>query len=224
MLNNLLLCFKLPLKNIVKYNKNVLYKKILFFKKPKWDSYKINYSHLLKLSKYKKYKIIDHQKNLLYFFGNRTSSYTYKYKDFFNFYVKLKHLFAVKKFKKLASDSAIVIKFFETKIDFIILQAKFCFSLKLARQHILNKNITLNYTKINFQQYFMKSGDILKFLGPVHTYKYLILKSYKWPVPQYILNYKIKELCFVKNLSLNNFTGFFSFYLKFFDFNCGLKK
>lgn len=224
MLNNLFLCFKLHLKNIVKYNKNVLYKKILFFKKPKWDSYKFNYSRLLKLSKYRKYKIIDHKKNLLYFFGNKTSSYSYKYKDFFNFYIKLKHLFVVKNFKKLAPDCTSIIKLFELKIDFIILQSKFCFSLKLARQNILNNNILINYRKINLQQYFIKSGDILKFYCKFDTYKYLILKSHKWPVSKYILNYKIKELFFVKNLSLSNFEGFFSFYLKFLDYNCGLTK
>lgn len=223
MLNNLL-NFKIHLKKIIKFNKNVLYKKILFFKKQKWGLYKFNYSNLSKLSKYKKYKIIDHHKNLLYFFANKTSSYHYKYKNFFNFYIQLKHLFVVKNFKQLISDSNFLIKLLETKLDFIIFQSKFCFSLKLARQNILNQNILVNNKKINFKQCFMTSGDILKFLCQFNSYKYFILKSNKWPVSKYIVNYKIKELFFVKNLSLNNFLGFFSLYFKILDYNCGLKK
>ena len=70
MLNNLLR-FKIHLKKIIKFNKNTLYSKILFFKKQKWDNYKLNFKRLLKLSKYKKYKIVDHNKNLLYFFSNK---------------------------------------------------------------------------------------------------------------------------------------------------------
>lgn len=223
MLNNLL-CFKINLKKIIKFNKNMLYSKILFFKKQKWNDYKLNFKRLLKLSKYKKYKIIDHNKNLLYFFSNKTSSYNYKYKDFFNFYIKLRHFFDIKNFKNMVSDHTLISKFFETKIDFIIYQSKFCFSLKLARQNILNKNILINNKKIKHEQCFIKSGDIIKFLCQLDSYKYFILKSNKWPLSKYIQNYKIKELFFVKNLSLQNFLGFFSLHLKFLDYNCNLKK
>lgn len=225
MLNNNILRFKIYLKKIIKFNKNVLYKKILFFKKQKWENYKINFSRLLKLSKYKKYKIIDHNKNLLYFFSNKTSSYNYKYKDFFNFYIKLKHLFNIKNFKKLVSnDPTLIIKLFETKIDFVIFQSKFCYSLQLSRQNILNNNILINNKKINYEWVFIKSGDVIKFLCSFQIYKYLLFRSNKWPVPKYIINFKIKEIFFVKNLNLHNFLGFFSLYLKILDYNCGLKK
>lgn len=216
MLNNLLR-FKIHLKKIIKFNKNMLYSKILFFKKQKWDNYKLNFKRLLKLSKYKKYKIIDHNKNLLYFFSNKISSYNYKYKDFFNFYIKLRHFFNMKNLKKMLSDSTLIVKFFETKIDFIVFQSKFCFSLKLARQNILNQNILINNNKMRYEQCFIESGDILKFLCQSNIYKYLILKSNKWPVSKYILNYKTKELFFVKNLNLYKFLGFFSLHLKFLD-------
>jgi ribosomal protein S4 len=216
-----LLYFKLYLKKIIKFNKTTLYKKILTFKKNKWIHYKLNYNYLLKPSKYKKYNILDHNKNLLHFFANKTSSYSYKYKTFFNFYNKLKHLFVVKKFKNLILNSNLLIKFFETKIDFIILKSKFCFSLKLARQNIINQNILINNRSLKFCLYFIKSGDILKFLCKFNNYKSFVLKSNKWPVPTNIVNYKIKELFFIKNFNLNNLVFFFPFYLKIYNYTCG---
>lgn len=219
-----LLCFKFTLKQIIKYNKNILCNKILTFKKRKWDEYKFNYKNFLILSKYKRYKVLDHYKILLHFFGNRYNSYSYKYKNFFDFYRKLKHFYPVKKFIRLIHKQNLIVKFFETKVDFIMLKSKFCFSIKLAQQNIFNNKVLINSQNVVIKQWFMKTGDVLKFLCIPSTYKNFVLQSQKWPVPQYTINYNIKELVFLKNLSYNNFGGFFPLYLKNLDYDCGFIK
>lgn len=219
-----LICFKFSLKQIIKYNKNTFCNKILSFKKRKWDEYKFNYKKFIIRSKYKRYKIVDNFKILLHFFGNRPNSYIYKYKNFFDFYRKLKHFYAVKMFNKLIYKQNFIIKFFETKVDFVILKSKFCFSIKLARQKILNNKILINSKEVVKKQWFLKTGDLLKFLCEPNIYKNLILLSQKWPVPKYILNYSTKELVFLNNLSLSNFGGFFPLHFKNLDYDCGFTK
>ena len=216
--------FKFSLKQIVKYNKNTFCNKILSFKKRKWDEYKFNYKNFIILSRYKRYKILDHLKILLYFFGNKSNSYIYKYKNFFDFYRKLKHLYAVKKFTKLIYKQSFIVKFFETNVDFVILKSKFCFSIKLARQYIKSNKILINSKRFVKKQWFLKPGDILKFLCEPNVYKNLLLLSQKWPVSKYVLNYSTKELVFLNNLSLSNFGGFFPLHFKNLDYDCGFTK
>lgn len=219
-----LVYFKFFLKQIIKHNKNTFCNKILSFKKQKWNEYKLNYKNFIIPSRYKRYKILDNFKILLHFFGNKHNSYIYKYKNFFDFYRKLKHLYAVKKFTKLIYKQKFIVKFFETSIDFVILKSKFCFSIKLARQYVKSSKILVNNKQFVKKQWFLKTGDILKLLCESNIYKNLLLLSQKWPVPKYVLNYSTKELIFLNNLSLSNFSGFFPLYFKSLDYDCGFVK
>lgn len=93
--------------------------------------------------------------------------------------------------------------------------------MKLARQNILNQNILVNNKNLKLCSYFIESGDILKFLCKFKNYKSFVLKSNKWPIPNNIVNYKIKELFFIKNFNMNNLVSSFPFYLKIYNYNCG---
>ena len=208
--------FKFPLKKIVKFSLNFIYNKILRFNKIKWDLVKFNLKKQLKLTKFHKYKLLDHQKVQVNFFGNKHNSYKNKFKELLFFYKKFNFFYFNKNLKK-SIENKFIIKIFENNLDYILFCSKFCFSIKIARNYISSNYVYVNNNKINSKFLKLKAGDFIKFkLKPVSKFQKILVNSIKWPIPTktLLINYKIKEIIFLNNLKTNNLKTFFPIHLK----------
>lgn len=192
--------FKLTLRKIVKYNSYDFFYKVLKQKKQKWKSFIILIKKQFKLSKYKRYRLIDQYKIKIKFFSNSENTRRKIYRKRFLYYKKLNYFYSGNnKLKYLLRKNKQVIEFFENRLDFIIFKLKFCLTLKSACNLIKNGYIIVNEKILKLQTYYIQSGDFIQFNLNKNLYQYNLVKSNKWSliIQNMIINYKTKEVFFL---------------------------
>jgi ribosomal protein S4 len=232
--------FKPLFKQMVKLRINALHNfKVLKFKKNKWKSFLIFFKNQLKTTKYKKYKIIDQDKYLInkknkfelnfkkmyfkklfinskisnLFFGKLSKSY---YKTLIS---KTKH--KIKNQITIKNKKKNFLQFLESRLDFILLRSKFCFTIRSARQCISHGYINVNKKTIKSKSFRVKPGDLICLNYASTTmrklYKKNLAYSITWPLPpsHIVVNYKTMEILFLGNFLKETATVFyFPFHLK----------
>ena len=232
--------FKPLFKQLVQLRINALHNfKVLKFKKNKWKSFLIFFKNQLKTTKYKKYKIIDQDKHLI----NKKNKFELNFKNlhfkklfvhskisnlFFgklskNYYktlvTKTKH--KIKTQKTIKNRKKFFINFLESRLDFILLRAKFCSTIRSARQCISHGYVNVNSRAIKSKSFRVKSGDLihLKHIGTTmnNSYKKNLAYSTTWPLPpsHLVVNYKTMEIISLGNIIKETATVFyFPFHIK----------
>jgi len=224
--------FKPLYKKFINLRENVQNrKKLLFFKKKKWEKF-IFYAEK-KLKRYNKYKPQDQLAYLVFKHPSRGNSYKkgrhrnilQSYKKFKLFYgdlnkKKIKYYINKIKNKKTKDIKTLFLKQFENRLDTILYRTKFCKSIRTARQLIIHGKVLINDKKIKSQSYNLNSGDLISI---DKTAKKIIERnianSLLWPIPpkNLIINYKTLQIVFC---TLDNNVNIGTYY----HFNLNLEK
>jgi ribosomal protein S4 len=197
-------------------------RKILKFKKQKWDKFIGLYKRKIKW--YNKFKPQNQNQYIVSKFPNRYTSYQKKYKNtlqstkaFRFFYGNLKKntlKTAVKnvKKKKIQNYKIEFLEAFERRLDVVLYRAKFNNSLRSAQQFIVHGKILVNNKLIKKKNYLLTSGDLISV--NLNNNKLIINVYDIWPLPpkHLIINYKTMQIIF-GNISNTNLSTLFSFYL-----------
>ena len=218
--------FKPFYKKFIKLRENVQNrKKVLKFRKQKWDRFIGFYKRKLKW--YKKFCPQNQNRYLVSKYPNRYTSYTNRYKNtlqsyrVFSFlYGNLKKRFVKNKIsiiknKKIKDINSKFIELFESRLDVVLYRAKFCHSLRSAQQFIVHGKILVNGKCVKSKFYTLKTGDLisvdLKYLKLVESN---IWQSGTWPIPpkHLLINYKTMQIVF-GNIEHTNLSTIFTFYL-----------
>lgn len=210
-------------KQFIKLRENVQNrKKLLQFKKKKWE--KLIQNYLRKLKRWKKFKPKDQTQYLVSRYPNRGSSYKKRYRNTLHESKKLRLFYGgmskkcIKKLikktinKKYKKINSLFLELFESRLDTTLYRSKFCLSIKSARQLILHGKVLVNNKIIKIKSYQLKSGDLITIKFECYP---LIETSIRecnvWPIPpKYLtINYKSIQIIFGTfkdtNLSLNFF-------------------
>lgn len=221
--------FKPYYKKFVNIGENIKNsEKILKFKRKKWN-YLINLLNR-KLKRYNKYKPQNQCQYLISRNPNRWNSYkqgryrnkllTYKkFKLFYGHFNKNKIKYFVKKsIKNTYSKSNINLNFlniFESKLDTVLYRAKFCKSIRTARQLIAHRGVLINNKQSNNHSYKLKKGDLISIKKKFHKLiEKNIANSSIWPIPpkHLIINYKTLQII-LSTIKDNNLFIYFNFNL-----------
>jgi ribosomal protein S4 len=209
-------------------------KKLLKFKKIKWKRFQKSY--LNKISRFRKFKPLDH---FIYFvtkYSSRNFSYKKKFREILHivkrfkiFYGYLAHKYFKKIIKKIINTfklgsfkkpEALFIKFFESRLDTILYKAKFALTIRSAQKLIANGKVFVNNFKINNQSYQLKKGDLIsicdKYLSILENNIIYNFKEQKWPIPPkyLVINYKTFKILFLNTIVATNLSNEFLFNLK----------
>lgn len=219
-------------KQFIKLRKNIQTRsKIFTFKKQKWSKLK-NYS-LKQLKFFRRYKFKDQFSQEKYKFASRGNSYKQRFKNnlikiqlFKLFYGNLKkkylktHLNRIKK-KSLNTlqlqKQHNILKFFESRLDTILYRAKFCLSIKSARQFILHGHVSVNHHIVRTSSYIIKNNDLIE-ISKNEKSRQLVKKNIDrsnfWPLPPRYLHINYKTLQLIAQFANNpSFIPMFPFYL-----------
>lgn len=208
-------------KQLIKLKENVQNrKKLLQFKKQKWEKLIQNYNKKLKW--YKKFKPKDQTQYLVSQYPSKGFSYRKRYKNTLQTNKKFKLFYGglskayVKKLvkiilsKKYQKINPLFLELFESRLDTILYRSKFSPSIRNARQLILHGKIFVNNKPIKIKSYILKPGDLIlinsKYSKLIESN---IQQSDTWPIPpkHLTINYKTLQIIFGTfkntNLSLN---------------------
>lgn len=219
--------FKPLYKQFVKLRENVqTRKKLLKFKKKKWE--KLLQYYKRKLKRYRKFKPNDQTKYIISKFTNRANSYKKRFKNtletsrkFRLFYGNLSKKYVKKSIKKQSNRKSInsylaFLEHFEHRLDTILYRAKFSISLRNSRQLIVHGKVFVNNKSIRIPSYKVIQGDLITIHPNFYT---LIEKNIKnsdiWPIPpKYLsINYKTMEIILNDNAKQTNLSINFPFHL-----------
>lgn len=210
-------------KQFIKLRENVQNrKKLLQFKKKKWEKLIQNYKK--KFKRYKKFKPKDQTQYLVSRYPNRGSSYKKRYRNTLQEAKKLRLFYGgiskkyIKKLirktinKKYKKINPLFIELFESRLDTTLYRSKFCLSIKNARQLILHGKVTVNNKIINIKSYRLRAGDLISINFKCYPLIERSIRECKiWPIPpkHLTINYKSIQIIFGTfkniNLSLNFF-------------------
>ncbi len=216
--------FKPLYKKFLKLRENVQNrKKLLKFRKQKWEKFKIIYLKNLN----KKFKLKDQNRYLVWRYPTTWSSYKKRYKNNLILYKKINLFYGGlsrklikekitkainQKYKKI---NPLFLKLFETRLDVVLYRAKFSQSIREARQLIFHNKVLVNNKKIKIKSYTLKSGDLITLdVKDSRLIDLSIKRSFIWPIPpkHLIINYKTLQIVFGSFDSMN-FSFNFSYYL-----------
>ena len=214
-----------------KFNNNQIllsYKrKLLTFKKKKWDKLKIKLS---KLSLTKKrncyYKFYDQQSYLVNRFSNRFSN-SFKnnlinkriFKNLFGNVkqTKIKNLLKNNVSKLNLKD--IIRNKFEKELSTIIVRSYFAFNIRNAKQLITHGHVKVNNLTVKSNAVKIQVGDKINFSTNMYSLlEYRLANNIMWPIiPKNLqISFKIFQIIIIDNSSNNNLSN--SLEAKF-DFN-----
>ena len=148
------------------------------------------------------------KKTFSYFYGNLNRKYLKK------------QMTSIYKTKQLKNYRNICIEIFESRLDSVLKRAKFCSTIKDARQLIAHRHVMINKTIETNYSCILKQGDLIE----IHTKSKKIVKSklnnllkenydkVLWTaVPNYlIINYRTLSIVF-GNIKSFNFSSLFTF-------------
>lgn len=217
-------------------------RKLLSFYKKKWQPLKNKYKKKLKF--FKKYKVRDQGKYLVSRFARKNTEYrkkSYKktfiaIKAFKIFYgillkkqLKKEVAFAQKILKKQQTVGVFLalLKQFESRLDTVLIRARLCPTLPLARQIIKHGKVRVNTRTIKNKNYLLKPGDTVKIeekfartlqhprvkAAPVTPLRHEVgvqKTSLPHPPSHMTVNYKIFQIVFGK-VQCPAFSNFFFF-------------
>lgn len=223
--------FKPLYKQFIKLRENVQNrKKLLKFQKQKWKNL-IQY-YKKKLKRYKKFKPQDQYQYIVSKFPSKGNSYKKRFKNTLNdsrrfrlFYGNLSKKYIKKQInktlkkkinKKIINFQPAFLEHFEQRLDTILYRAKFCISLRNARQLITHGKVLINNKQVKIPSYKLIPGDLIS-INPVF-YKLIeknIQNSEIWPIPpKYLsINYKTMEIIINDRISQTNLSTNFPFHL-----------
>ena len=226
--------FKPVFKQFIKLRENVQNrKKVLKFKKKKWQSFLKFYTS--KLRNFKKFKPLDQSKYFVTKHGTRGVGYSKRFRDTLQagkrlrvFYGGLLKKYFKKKIKitlnkkksnsrKFTELGGKVLQFFESRLDTVLYRAKFAPTMRSARQLILHGKVYVNQTRVKTKAYTLKHGDIVSLsLDCLELYEGHIIDSIKWAIPPkyLIINYRTLQIFFLSNIKSTNMANEFLFNLR----------
>jgi small subunit ribosomal protein S4 len=197
-------------------------KKILTFKKEKWNRLK---TKLLKLSVIKKqncyYKFYDQQSYLVNRFTNRFSN---KFKQIVINKRMFKILFGTIKQKKIKNilknsklkspQKSLSLKHvfndnFERKISTILVKSYFALNIRNAKQLVTHGHVKVNDSVIKSDSLLVNTGDKINFSPSIHTLlEYRLANNIMWPIiPKHVqISYKLFQIIVIDN-SITNTTS-----------------
>jgi len=207
--------FKPFYKQLNQVRENVLSKKkILGFKKKKWEIFIKKFKK--KLKRYRKYRPFNQFQYIAKKYPNRNTGHRKRYrntliqaKKFKIFYGNL-HKKLLKNALKSARNSkgdkkqnafVTFLKKFESRLDSVLYRAKFCYSIRNARQLISHGKVLVNKQVVTCKSYSLKLGDLVSIN---FKFAYLIKENIKkteiWPIPpkHLTINYKTMQISFGK--------------------------
>ena len=213
--------FKPLYKQFIRLRENVQNrKKLLQFKKQKWEKLKQNY--IKKLKWYKKFKPKDQTQYLVSRYPSKGFSYKKRYKNTLKETKKLKLFYGgllnkyVKKLikitlnKKYKKINTLFLELFESRLDIVLYRAKFSLSVRNARQFILHGKVLVNNKPVKIKSYVLKPGDLITIDSKYFELIEINIKqSDIWPIPPKHLTINYKTLQIIvgtfknTNLSLN---------------------
>ena len=195
-------------------------RKILTFKKKKWQRLK---TKLLRLSIIKKkncyYKFYDQQSYLVNRFSNRFSK---KFKQIIINKRIFKNLFGIIKRKKLnnvlknsklkanyksLSLKRVFLDNFERKINTILIRSYFSLNMRNSKQLINHGHVKLNNSIIKSDSFQLKVGDKINFSPSIHALlEYRLANNIIWPLPpkNMQISYKLFQIIIINNSITNN--------------------
>ena len=207
------------------------YKEIGRLKKKKWEPF---IKRLEKANKFfQKYKPYTFNHYLSTKFASPGNSFKKQYKNdllakktFNYFYGNLSRKYlkeqmtAVYKTKQLKNSRNICMEIFESRLDSILKRAKFCCTIKDARQLIAHRHVTINKTIETNYSCILKQGDLIEIRAKskkiVKSKLNNLLKENHnkvlWPaVPNYLtINYRTLSIVF-GDIKSFNFSALFTF-------------
>lgn len=218
-------------KKFVSLRKNVQNrKKLLNFKKRKWQNLIAHSKRLLKRRK-KNFKLYDQNKYFIFKFNNsfkRKYKYTLETKKKFSLFygnllkkcLKRQVKFVLKKQKFFQKNStnlnSYFIELFEKRLDTILYRAHFTLSFRNAQQLILHRHVYVNNQIVTNSSYVLKNGDLVELdLKIHHLINNYISNSNLWPIPgKYLqINYKTLQIVFIGDIKSFNTSLSFPFWL-----------
>nr|YP_009329921.1 ribosomal protein S4 [Didymosphenia geminata]API83112.1 ribosomal protein S4 [Didymosphenia geminata] len=202
-------------KQFISLNENIQNRdKILQFKKQKWSKLVSLIKH--KDKRYKKFKPLNQTGYIVSRYPNKWSSYKkgyYRtimmaYKKFKLFYGNLGEK-KVKNFIKQSFSNMttkcnlylIFIKLLETRLDNILLRAKFCESVRASRQLIAHRKVLVNNKVAQSQSIILQPGDLITFVSDAIPFiERSIANSMIWPIPpkHLVINYRTLQIIVLK--------------------------
>ena len=211
--------FKPLYKKFLKVRENVQNrKKVLGFKKLKWEQFIKNYQQ--KQKPYKKYKTQDQGRYIVSKYPSRTTSYGKKHKIFLNTNRKIKIYYGnllgscitrgVEQLKKVRSKEKdlklVILESFEKRLDVVLYRSKFSASIEQSKQLIIHGKVLVNLQKVRKKSYILKKGDVVSIdLSYLKLVKFNMKQCQLWPIPPkyLVINYRTMELIFGDFLGAN---------------------
>lgn len=221
--------FKPSYKKLTNIRENIKNgQKILKFKKKKWRPLISIITKELKA--YNKYPSQNQLQYVAPNIVNKWNSYkknrhrsiiqTFKkFKLFYGYYnkKKIKTIIGktIKKSNKTDNINLDFLNLFESRLDVVLYRAKFCESIRIARQLISHNGVYINEKKVNSQSYILKNGDLLKISNKYNKFIQKNLANAQiWPIPpkHLAINYRTLQLIFCQ-IGTNNPSIYFNFNL-----------
>ena len=224
--------FRVKFKTILRLRENIQNrKKLLNFRKKKWETLIKRYTKKLKW--YRKFKPQDQSQYLVVKYPSKGTAYNKRYRNtlsavkkfsflYGNLHRKLikKHLRSiVQNNSKKFNLNAQFLELFERRLDTVLYRAKFVSSIRTARQLISHKKVRVNNQVVTSKSYLLKQGDLVSInVNSIYLVRLNIRQINVWPIPpkHLFINYKTMEIIFgnFKNTNIFNL----------FDFNLDLEK
>jgi ribosomal protein S4 len=218
--------FKPFFKKLLKLRENVQnQKKVLQFKKQKWNKFIEFYKRKLKW--YKRFRPQNQKRYVVSKYPNRYTSYKNRYKNTLTAYKTfrlfygnlnkktLKDKINFLKNKHLKNLGVTFLELFEKRLDVTLYRAKFSHSIRNAQQLITHGKILVNNKIVKSKSYILKTGDLIKIdFKDVKLIELNISKSNIWPIPpkHLIINYKTMQIIF-NNINYTNLATISQTYL-----------
>jgi ribosomal protein S4 len=214
--------FKPFYKKFIKFRENIQNRrKILQFKKQKWNRFINFYKRRLKW--YKKFKPFNQNQYLVSKYPNRYTSYKKRYKNTllsyktFNLYYgdlkksTLRNKVNIVKNNNYKILSSKILELFEKRLDVVLYRSKFCHSLRSAHQIISHKKVLVNNIITKNKSRILTKGDMItikqKDMGLI---KSNIKQTELWPIPpkHLLINYKTMQIILL-DIKHNNLSVIF---------------
>jgi ribosomal protein S4 len=218
-------------KQMIKLRENVLLrKKLLKFKRRKWNTYVFHAKRKLQ-KRYLKYKIKNIQGYSVTSKPNKWTGFKGKYRTILQIYKRFKLFYGlfskssvkkiVRKIKKKKSNNYLKLSLYrviERRLDAVIYRSKFSYTIKSAKQHILHGNVKVNGNTITNPSFLLRTGDLIQLSrDKFYIKKEIYERSFRtvWPHPPSHLNINYKTLqIIVGTIDYKNLSSCFHFQLK----------